>query len=102
MNDLDPLRGLQTLREFPLLDALLGRRSRRFFQGARVPDGVFAYDSRHPPLPLSELETLLVVGACGGCTGWQDLIYRADRYVLWVPLRRPQRPLIPRTTKGER
>src|SRR5690606_9301773 len=80
MNDLDPLRGLQTLREFPLLDALLGRRSRRFFQGARVPDGVFAYDSRHPPLPLSELETLLVVGACGGCTGWQDLIYRADRY----------------------
>ena len=29
-------------------------------------------------------------------------VYRADRYVLWVPLRRPRRPLTPRTTKDER
>lgn len=66
--------------EFGLLDSLLGRRSRRFFMGAEIPDGVFAYKSRHPPVPLSELEKLLLVSACGGNTGWHHLIYRAQRY----------------------
>jgi hypothetical protein len=66
--------------EFGLLEALLGRRSRRFFLGAEIPDGVFAYKSRHPPLPLTELEKLLVVTACGGNTGWHHMIQRAERY----------------------
>lgn len=74
------MRKLGRMREFPLIEALLGRRSRRFFMGAEIPDGVFRYRSTHAPLPLSELETLLVVTACGGNTSWHDLIYRADRY----------------------
>jgi len=41
---------------------------------------VFAYKSAHPPLPLAELERLLVVSACGGNTNWHHLIYRAQRY----------------------
>lgn len=65
---------------FGLVDALLGRRSRRFFRGAELADGVLAYQSKHAPLPLTELEKLLVVNACGGNTGWHHLIYRADRY----------------------
>lgn len=65
---------------FPLWDALLGRRSRRFTRGLAIPDGVFAYESRHPPMPLSELETLLVVTACGGNTSWHHMIHRAERY----------------------
>lgn len=72
--------GLRTALEFPLVAALLGRRSRRFFRGAEIPDGVFAYQSQHQPLPLSELEKLLVVTACAGNTGWHHLIYRAERY----------------------
>ena len=72
--------GYQDMLAFGLLDALLGRRSRRFFMGAEIPDGVFAYQSKHPPFPLSELEKLLVVAACGGNTGWHHLIYRAQRY----------------------
>jgi hypothetical protein len=68
------------MMEFGLVDAILGRRSRRFFRGAEIPDGVMAYRSKHPPLPLSELERLLVVAACGGNTGWHHLIYRAQRY----------------------
>lgn len=80
MNDANIPRGLRAALEFPAIQALLGRRSRRFFQGARIPDGVFAYESKHPPLPLTELEKLLVVSACGGSTGWHDMIYRADRY----------------------
>jgi hypothetical protein len=72
--------GFENMRRFPLLQALLGRRSRRFARGAEIPDGPFAFRSRHPPLPLSELETLLVVIACGGNTSWHHMIHRAERY----------------------
>jgi hypothetical protein len=69
---------------FGLIEALLGRRSRRFFLGAEIPDGVFAYKSGHAPVPLSELEKLLVVAACGSNTGWHHLIYRAERYAPYL------------------
>lgn len=72
--------GFQDMLDFGLIEAILGRRSRRFFLGAEIPDGVFAYKSKHPPLPLSELEKLLVVTACGGNTSWHHMIYRAQRY----------------------
>jgi hypothetical protein len=72
--------GLKDMLEFGFIEALLGRRSRRFFMGAEIPDGVFAYKSRHETVPLSELEKLLVVTACGGNTGWHNMIYRAQRY----------------------
>ncbi|SNB46896.1 hypothetical protein [Geobacter sp. DSM 9736] len=68
------------MQAFALLDALAGRRSRRFFRGAEIPDGIFAHRSEHPPLPLSELERLLVVTACGGSTSWHHMIFRAQRY----------------------
>ena len=41
---------------------------------------VLAYKSRHKPVPLSELEKLLVVTACGGNTGWHHMICRAKLY----------------------
>ncbi|MEX0741704.1 MAG: hypothetical protein WD079_02835, partial [Phycisphaeraceae bacterium] len=72
--------GFQDMLEFGLLEALLGRRSRRFFQGATIPDGVLAYRSRKEALPLSDLEKHLVVAACGGNTSWHHLIHRARRY----------------------
>ncbi|UJR83311.1 hypothetical protein [Sandaracinus amylolyticus] len=72
--------GYDDMLRFPLIEALLGRRSRRFFRGAELPDGVFAFRSRHPPMPLSELETMLVVAACGSNTGWHHLIRRAKSY----------------------
>ncbi len=40
------LPGIQDMLSFGLVEALLGRRSRRFFMGAEIPDGVFAYKSR--------------------------------------------------------
>jgi len=52
----------------------------RFFLGAEIPDGVFAYKSGHSVLPLTELENLLVVGACAGNTSWHHMICRADLY----------------------
>ncbi len=80
MNEKNRDDALRRALEFPLSRALLGRRSRRFLMGAEIPDGVFAYTSRHPPLPLSELETLLVVTACGSNTGWHHMLHRAERY----------------------
>lgn len=72
--------GFHNIQAFTLLEALMGRRSRRFFRGAEIADGVFAYKSRRALEPLSELEKLLVVTACGGNTSWHNLIYRAENY----------------------
>jgi len=72
--------GFQDMMSFSLIDALLGRRSRRFFKGAEIPDGVLAYTSRQKPVPLTDLEKMLVVSACGGNTSWHHMIYRAARY----------------------
>jgi hypothetical protein len=73
-------RGFHDMLSFSLIEALLGRRSRRFFMGAEIPDGVFAYKSDHKALPLTDLEKWLIVSACGGNTSWHHLIYRAARY----------------------
>ena len=71
---------LDELGRFPLIDALYGRRSRRFPLGGEIPDGPLAYRSRHHPMPLSEIERLLVLTACAGTTGWHYAITRHERY----------------------
>jgi len=76
--------GFHEMMSFPLIEALLGRRSRRFFMGAEIPDGVFEYRSAHKIEPLSDLEKMLVVSACGGNTSWHNLIYRAARYAPYL------------------
>jgi len=71
---------LEGLAQVPLVEALFGRRSRRFYLGANIPDGPLQYASRHEPVPLTELERLLVLLAAGGRTGWHNSIIRHDRY----------------------
>src|SRR5579859_6580428 len=73
-------QALQDLLQFPFVDALFGRRSRRFFRGAEIPDGTLAYKSRHAAMPLSDLERMLILTACGGNTGWHHSITRHERY----------------------
>jgi hypothetical protein len=72
--------GFQDALEFPLIQALLGRRSRRFSLGAEIPDGQLTYKSRHDPLPLSDLEQMLLLVTVGGNTGWHYMITRHARY----------------------
>ena len=60
---------LRELAAFPLVEALFGRRSRRFALGDEIPDGPLAYRSSRDPVPLSELERMLVLSAMGGTTG---------------------------------
>jgi hypothetical protein len=71
---------LGELAAFPLVEALYGRRSRRFALGSEIPDGPLAYRSSHEPLPLTELERMLVLSAMGGTTGWHYSITRHARY----------------------
>jgi hypothetical protein len=71
---------LGELADFPLMEALFGRRSRRFALGDEIPDGPLAYKSKHDPLPLSEIERALVLSAMGGTTGWHYGITRHARY----------------------
>lgn len=72
--------GFSDMLSFPLLEALLGRRSRRFFAGAEIPDGAFAYTSTREPVPLTDFEKMLVLSACAGNTSWHHMIFRAARY----------------------
>jgi hypothetical protein len=72
--------GLQKTLEFSLVEALLGRRSRRFSLGATLPDGPLAYTSHKKPVPLTELEQMMVLTAAGGNTGWHYMIMRHQRY----------------------
>jgi hypothetical protein len=73
------IRVLRELEDFPLVEALFGRRSRRFARGGEIPDGPLAYRSGHEPVPLSELGRMLVLGAMGGTTGWHFSITRRAR-----------------------
>jgi hypothetical protein len=71
---------LRELAEFPLLDALYGRRARRISLGSTIPDGPLAYESPHDPMPLSELERMVVLTSMAGTTGWHYSITRNATY----------------------
>jgi hypothetical protein len=53
---------------YPLLDALLKRRSRRFGVGMTM-SGPLAFQSRHAPLTLTEEEEAILTFAASGITG---------------------------------
>src|SRR5664279_6272423 len=69
--------GEETLADYPLLTALRERRSRRFGLGMKMPEGPLAWESRHPPRPLTEAEEAALVFAACGVTGHAlaDLCY---------------------------
>ncbi len=58
------------LQQFPLVQALFGRRSRRFGLGMELPPGPVAFKSRHAPVALDRREQELLVAAGGGVSGW--------------------------------
>src|SRR5271169_1485254 len=60
---------LREVWEYPLFDAIYGRRSRRFGLGFAMAEGPFKFTSRHAPLPLSETEEALLVAAGFGFSG---------------------------------
>jgi hypothetical protein len=61
---------LAQVGEFPLIEAIFGRRARRFGLGMEIPSGPLAFQSRHDPLPLTAFERDLLVAAATGVSGW--------------------------------
>jgi hypothetical protein len=64
-----PSNQLHNVWDYPLFEALYGRRSRRFGLGFEIAEGPFGYKSERSPVPLSELEEALLVAAGIGVTG---------------------------------
>ena len=60
---------VEAVWNFPLFEALTGRRSRRFGFGMELTHGPFVYKSPKEPYPLSENETAMLVAAATGVTG---------------------------------
>jgi len=68
--DRSPDELLRQVWDFSLLEAVFGRRARRFGRGMEIPSGPLAFRSRHTPLPLSEFERALLIAAATGVSGW--------------------------------
>ena len=84
--DTEPrLSGLDTALSYPLIQALHGRRARRFSAGAVIPDGPLAFESALDPQPLSDLETMVVLTSAAGNTGWHYAITRNATYAPQFP-----------------
>src|SRR3712207_2667071 len=60
---------LRQALSYPLVEALLHRRSRRFSLGARIPGGGLPYESPHAPVPLTEAEEAMLAFAAAGVNG---------------------------------
>jgi hypothetical protein len=58
------------LDQYPLVDALLKSRARRFFKGARMPGGPLKYQSTRLPQRLSLEQEALMAFAAAGITGY--------------------------------
>jgi len=61
---------VHNLRAYPLVDALVHRRSRRFSVGATMPGGGLAYASAKAPQPLSAVEEAALAFAAAGVNGF--------------------------------
>src|SRR5574339_431556 len=58
-------RGFTAAREYPLWDAIFGRRSRRVAAGGGFRSGTFSFQSMLEPQPLSRLEEAYLIAATG-------------------------------------
>lgn len=76
---------LAKLAGFGLLDAINGRRSRRFPVGGEVPAGPLAWKSKKPVQPLSDLERAIVLATVTGTTGWHHGITHHPGYAPSLP-----------------
>jgi len=88
---------LDAVWEYPLFDALYGRRTRRFGLGFEMAQGPSRYKSPHAPLPLTEGEEALLVAAGVGFSGM----------ALWdqsrpMPYRSADGRTFPSTSRGRR
>lgn len=68
-NSPTPPHGWEEALNYPLMESILNRRSRRFGLGMELKDTTLEFKSDHDPVPLNELEEALLVWAGTGLTG---------------------------------
>ena len=68
------LKALESMTQFPLIQALAGRRSRRFCVGAEIPEGPLAFKSNQKSISLTKMEQMIVLTSMAGSTGWHYTI----------------------------
>lgn len=78
-------RGLAEAASFPLIEAIHGRRSRRFAKGASIPAGPLAYTSKQAPKALDPVEQMLLISTIAGNTGWAELFAHHPGYAPKLP-----------------
>jgi len=78
-------RGLAEAATFPLIEAIHGRRSRRFAKGATIPNGPLAFSSRYAPEALDSQEQMLLLATVAGNTGWAELFAHHPSYAGRLP-----------------
>ena len=73
-------RGFSAAREYPLWDAIFGRRSRRVAAGSAFRSGSLSFQSKLEPQPLSRLEEAYLIAATGvtGLPYWDNPYETAD------------------------
>lgn len=73
--------GVRAAWNYPVLEAIFNRRSRRFAVGTEIPGGATKYRSDKPPMPLDEIEEAILIQAATGVSGLllADLPYRDDK-----------------------
>jgi hypothetical protein len=73
-------RGFAAAREYPLWDAIFGRRSRRVAAGSAFRSGSLSFQSKLDPQPLSRLEEAYLIAATGvtGLPYWDNPYETAD------------------------
>jgi len=64
--------GVDDVYNYPLLEALTRRRSRRIGYGFQVPWGALEFKSQKEPVPLNSQETALLCYAGAGMTGFTE------------------------------
>ena len=55
--------------QYPILEAIARRRSRRFPLGCTLPEGAMQYASQKPPVPLNDIEAAILCWSGAGITG---------------------------------
>ena len=77
---MDSAHGFASAREYPLWDAIFGRRSRRVAAGATFRSGTFSFQSKLDPQPLSPLEEAMLIASTGitGLPYWDNPYETAD------------------------
>lgn len=80
--------GVKQVFEFPMLEAIARRRTRRFPLGCSSPAGALEYSSQKPPLALNEAETAILcwsgAGVTGAITGDLPTKYFGNSFGSWI------------------